>query len=141
MMQYIIGYWIHWRIQCLVWFNISDTIHYRILNTLKDTMHCMIIYMIQYFIGYWIHKRIQYILWFLFICFACLFVCLSNKRVTDEPIGPKFCVGPCVTPGKVYRWSNFKKFVSNKIQSWKFCKSTKYFLQNLRIFLLFCFTM
>ena len=35
--------------------------------------------------------------------FVCLFVCLYPLNVkTAEPIGPKFCVGPHVTPGKVY---------------------------------------
>ena len=33
----------------------------------------------------------------------CLFVCVSPTNVkTAEPIGPKFCMGPHVTPGKVY---------------------------------------
>ena len=35
--------------------------------------------------------------------FVCLFVCLYPINVkTAEPIGPKFCVGYHVTPGKVY---------------------------------------
>ena len=34
---------------------------------------------------------------------ACLGVCLYSINVkTTEPIGPKFCVGHYVTPGKVY---------------------------------------
>jgi len=34
---------------------------------------------------------------------VCLSVCLYPINVkTAEPIGPKFCVGPHVTPGKVY---------------------------------------
>ena len=44
---------------------------------------------------------------YLYIYFACLsvcsFVCLYPIDVkTAEPIGPKFCVGPHVTTGKVY---------------------------------------
>ena len=43
---------------------------------------------------------------------VCLFVCLYPINVkTTEPIGPKFCVGHHVTPGKVYEWSKFKKNV------------------------------
>ena len=43
--------------------------------------------------------------------FGCLFVCfyVSNNVKTAEPIGPKFCVGHHVTPGKIYDWSKFKK--------------------------------
>jgi len=38
-------------------------------------------------------------------------VCLYPINVkTAEPIGPKFCVGPHVTPGKVYEWSNPQTF-------------------------------
>ena len=42
--------------------------------------------------------------------FGCLFVCfyVSNNVKTAKPIGPKFCVGHHVTPGKVYDWSNLK---------------------------------
>ena len=37
-----------------------------------------------------------------------LSVCLCPINVkTAEPIGPKFFVGPHVTPGKVYEWSKF----------------------------------
>ena len=40
--------------------------------------------------------------------FWCLFVCLYPINVkTAEPIGPKFFVGPHVTPTKVYEWSKF----------------------------------
>ena len=46
----------------------------------------------------------------------CLSVCLSPINVkTAEPIWTKFCVGHHVTPGKVYGWSKFQKFASNKI--------------------------
>ena len=31
---------------------------------------------------------------------------------TAEPIGPKFCVGPHMTPGKVYECSELRKVVS-----------------------------
>ena len=40
---------------------------------------------------------------------GCLFV--SSYVKTAEPIRPKFDVGPHVTPGKVYEWSKFQKFV------------------------------
>ena len=46
----------------------------------------------------------------------CLSVCLSPINVkTAEPIWTKFRVGHHVTPGKVYGWSKFQKFASNKI--------------------------
>ena len=46
-----------------------------------------------------------------------MLVCLYPTNVkTAEPIGPKFCVGPHMTPGKVYKLSKFKKFASNKIR-------------------------
>ena len=35
-------------------------------------------------------------------------------------IGPKFFVEPRVTPGKVYGWSNFQEFASNKIRDFLF---------------------
>ena len=69
---------------------------------------------------------------------VCLFV--SNKVKTVEPIGPKFVVGPRVTPSKVYGWMNFQKFHLNKIRFRKFWKSTKFILKSAN-FLFFCFTM
>ena len=44
----------------------------------------------------------------------CLSVCpfVSKNVEMAEPIGPKFCVGPCMTPGKVYGCSILQKFVS-----------------------------
>ena len=46
----------------------------------------------------------------------CLSVCLSPINVkTAEPIWTKFRVGHHVTPGKVYGWSKFQIFASNKI--------------------------
>ena len=41
---------------------------------------------------------------------GCLFVCLCPINVrTAKPIGPKFCVGPHMTPGKIYGKSKFRK--------------------------------
>ena len=46
---------------------------------------------------------------------ACLFVSLYLINVkTAKPTGTKFCVGPHMTPRKVYRWSKFQKLASNK---------------------------
>ena len=52
--------------------------------------------------------------------YICLSVCLSVRFYpiivkTAEPIWPKFCVGPHVTPGKVCKWSKFQKLVSRII--------------------------
>ena len=43
-------------------------------------------------------------------------LCLSVNVKTVEPIGPKFVVWSCVTPGKDDGWSNLQKFASNKIR-------------------------
>ena len=67
--------------------------------------------------------------------FVCLFV--SNKHQNSRSIGPKFFVGLRVFPGKIYGWSNFQKFASNKFDFWKFWKSTKFFF--LAKFLFFSF--
>ena len=55
---------------------------------------------------------------------GCLFVCLFNpiNVKTAEPIGPKFCVGSCVTPRKVYEWSKFKKIVLKKTVKSSICR-------------------
>ena len=47
---------------------------------------------------------IEYNLYINLACLSvCLFVCLYPVNVkTTKPIGPKFFVGPHVTPGKVY---------------------------------------
>ena len=37
------------------------------------------------------------------------FVCI---QYTSKRLGPKFCVGPCMTTGKVYGCSKLQKFVS-----------------------------
>ena len=60
----------------------------------------------------------------------CLSVCPygSNKRKVAEPIGPKFCVGPHMTPGKVYRWSYFQKGDINKIRYEGILKNVQIFL-------------
>ena len=64
------------------------------------------------------------------IYILCLSVCLYPINIkTAEPIGPKFFVWSRVTPGKVFRWSNFQKFVSNKIR----------FLKIMKIHKIFCF--
>ena len=73
-----------------------------------------------------------------YISFACLpicqFVCLYPINVkTAELIRPKFCVGPQETPGKVYEWSKFQKFMFKSFYFVKFWKCTKkyYELRNL----------
>ena len=79
----------------------------------------------------------------LYINLACLSVCLGvclypiNVK-TAEPIRPKFCVGPHVSPGKVYEWSKFQIFDSIKIRFllnfWKFWKSTIFLLKSANFF-------
>ena len=73
--------------------------------------------------------------------FVYLSVCLYPINVkTAEPIGPIFFVGHLGTPGKVYEWLNFQKFAPTKLVSWKFWKSTNFFVKIRELFL-FCFTM
>ena len=53
------------------------------------------------------------------LCFGCLFICLYPINFqTAEPIGSKVCVEPHMTPRKVFFWSKFQKFTTNKIQFW-----------------------
>ena len=61
--------------------------------------------------------------------------------INTEPKGLKFFVEPHVTPGNVYRWSNFQNLASNNIRFTKistihniFFKSTKYWF----VFILQC---
>ena len=58
----------------------------------------------------------------------CLYVRLFPINVeTAEPIGPNFFVGPHLTPGKVYEWSNFQKFATNKMRFLKIMKIHAFF--------------
>ena len=51
-----------------------------------------------------IEKLVQIPIYINLACLSVSSVCLYPINVkTAEPIGPKFCVGPHVTPGKVYK--------------------------------------
>ena len=52
---------------------------------------------------------------FVFFCLlAWVSVCLYPINVkTAKLIGPKFCVGPHMTPGKIYEWSKFQKGIES----------------------------
>ena len=66
---------------------------------------------------------------------VCLSVCLYPINFkTAELIGPKFFVGTCMTPGKVYGW----KFASIKIWFLKMLKIHDFFYEIRQIFS-FCF--
>ena len=57
---------------------------------------------------------------------------------TASPIGPNFFVGPRVTPGKVYGWSNFQKVASKKIRLSLNSENLHFFLDKIReIFFVF----
>ena len=65
---------------------------------------------------------------------SCLSVCpfVSNKRqLTAEPIGPKFCEEPHVTPGKVYEWSKFQNYASIKTLFLKILKIHEIIFDNV----------
>ena len=68
------------------------------------------------------------------LCLAvCLFVCLYPINVkTNELIRSKFCVGPHMTPRKVYGFSKLQNF-------FKFCKILKMREKYYNIRELFCF--
>ena len=55
------------------------------------------------------------------------------------PIGPKFNVGPHVTPRKVYEWSKFQKLYLKGLIFVKFWKCPKKILWNPQTFVCFCF--
>ena len=57
---------------------------------------------------------------------------------TAELIGPKFCVGPHMTPGKVYGWSKFQKLFYTNLIFIKFWKYNNFFY-NIRKLYCFCF--
>ena len=63
------------------------------------------------------HPLLFHVLNLLLVEHIYLLVCSYPINVkTSEPIGPKFCVGPYMNPGKVYGWSKLKKLASNKIR-------------------------
>ena len=69
-----------------------------------------------------------------------LFVCLYPINVkTAEPIGPKFCVGPHVTRGKVYEWLEFQKFVFKSFLNCKILIKRKKIYLNPQTFYFFFF--
>ena len=59
-------------------------------------------------------------LYLVHIFFACLSVWVQSVRLytinvkTAKPIGPKFCVEPHMTPGKVYGFLKLQKIVSKR---------------------------
>ena len=76
------------------------------------------------------------IVWGLFVSFfVCL--CLINVKMA-EPIGPKFCVGPYMTQGKVYEWSIAKISLQQNLILIKFRKFTITFYKIRDIFF-YCF--
>ena len=78
----------------------------------------------------------------LYIIYTTLLVCwYPINAKTENPIGPKYSVGPNVTPGKVDGLSKFPKFASNKIRFSLNLKIHKFCIKNLRIFCCFSFTM
>ena len=63
------------------------------------------------------------------------FVCLCQTNVkTAEPIGPKFCVGPHMTPGKVYKTSRLGKKLLENSRNLFFLKMSQLEKKNLAKF-------
>jgi len=75
-----------------------------------------------------------------FVCFCltmwCLFV--SNKCQNGWPDWSKFWVQHHMTPGKVHGWTNFRKFICNKIRFLKILKIHDFFRIKSAIFFV-CF--
>ena len=61
----------------------------------------------------------------------------SMNVKTAEPIGPKFCVGPHMTPENVYEKKNSAMSLQQNSIVIKFRKSTKFFIKFANIFLTF----
>jgi len=78
---------------------------------------------------------------YIFCLSVCVLVCLlvSNKRQNGWTDQAQLFYGTFrMTPGKVYGWSNFQKFATNKIQFLKILKST-IFIKNVNfVFVLQC---
>ena len=76
------------------------------------------------------------------IYFDCLSVCLYSINVKmTELIGPKFCVGLHMTPGKVYGWSKFSKIRLQKIRFPLNFKNPRNFFFINPPTILFCFVL
>ena len=60
---------------------------------------------------------------------------------TVELIGPSFFVGPSVTPGKVYGWSNFQQLASNNTWFLEILNILEILIKPATFFIYFCFTM
>ncbi len=67
--------------------------------------------------------------------FVRVLICLFPINVkTAEPIGPKFCVGPHITPGKVYWPSKLnKKLLKNTNFFWKWANWKRKICPQLRM--------
>ena len=87
--------------------------------------------------GIWLTSQEDSGFYHLYINFVCLSVRLHPiTDKTAEPIGPKFVVGPRVTPGRVYGWSNFQ-VRPIKILFWKFWKSKILFIKSAKFLFVF----
>ena len=80
---------------------------------------------------------------FSILCLSgCLFVCLYPINFkTAESIGPKFCLGLYMSPKKVYGWSKFQNFASNKIRCSLNFKHQRHFFNKIHKLFCFCFIM
>ena len=64
---------------------------------------------------------------------------LINVNETAEHFGSKFCVGPYMTPGKVYGWFKFQKFVSKSfLLLLNFENARKNILKSANFFVGYC---
>ena len=67
---------------------------------------------------------------YIYTLLVCLFVCSYPINVkTAEPIGPKFCVGPYMTPGKVYGKIKISKIIQQNSIFIKFWKLPNFFIK------------
>ena len=77
---------------------------------------------------------------YIYMKFACLSVILNKINVkTAEPIGPKFCMGPYMTPRKVCRGTKLQKLVFKSFWFLLNLKNAQQILINLRTFVYYCF--
>ena len=104
-------------VNCFIWFRPEQwTFQAFLVSSSVSGIHGILFPDIRHLFSLSCHASI----YVLFMYFACLSVFLSVcplylKNVkTAEPFRLNFFVGPRVTPGKVYRWSNFQKLASHQ---------------------------
>ena len=101
----LVTYLITYYIICVC---LHCTLSYVSWTTLSNNLSLKVVFLFQSFMVITVPIKLTQSIYIL--CSSiCLFVHLYPSNVkTAEPIGPKFCVGPHMTPGKVYGYSKLQ---------------------------------